>query len=327
MNGLRRRDFLHLAAGAAASPMLTRSAAALDYPTRPVRVIVPFAPGGITDVVARLVAGALSEELGKQFFVENIVGGSGNVGMGQAARAAPDGYNILTAFSSYVINPSLFDRVPYDPVNDFAAVSLAVTSTTVLVVNPTVPANSMRELVAVIRAKPGTFNYASAGTGTTSHLVGEQFRLSLALDVVHVPFGGGGPAMAAVVAGHTPIGFGAPSVVVPLLGDNKLRALAVTSKTRSLALPQIATMTEAGFPDIEGDSFVGFVVPAKTPAEIVTLLNRSVAKAMAAPEMKEKQLTLGNEPVGGTAEAFASRIKTELGLWNKVIRAANIHAG
>src|SRR5216684_7950526 len=219
------------------------------YPNRPVRVIVPFAPGGVTDVVARLISGKIAEQLGKQFYVENIVGGSGNVGMGQAARAAPDGYTMLTAFSSFVINPAMFERVPYNPVNDFDPVSLAVTSTTVIVVNSDLPASNIKELIALIRANPGKYSYASAGTGTTSHLAGEQFRLALAPDLVHVPFGGGAPAMASVVAGHTPIGMGTPTVAVPLINDGKLRALAATSKRRTQTLPNVPTMAESGYPE------------------------------------------------------------------------------
>src|SRR5215471_12902762 len=297
------------------------------YPNRPVRVIVPFAPGGLTDVVARLVAGKVGEQLGRQFYVENIVGGSGNVGMGQAARAAPDGYTVLTAFSSYVINPALFERIPYDPVNDFDPVSLAVTSTTAVVVNADLPVSNIKELVALIRANPGKYSYASAGAGTTSHLAGEQFRLALALDLVHVPFGGGAPAMAAVVAGHTPIGMGAPTVVVPLVNDGKLRALAVTSKVRTQTLPNVPTMVESGYPDIAGDSFVGFVVPAGTPKDVIALLNREIARSLATPEMKERQAGLGNDVVASTPEEFGKRIRAELSIWAKVIKAANIKAG
>jgi tripartite-type tricarboxylate transporter receptor subunit TctC len=297
------------------------------YPNRPVRVIVPFAPGGVTDVVARLISGKIGEQLGKQFYVENITGGSGNVGMGQAARAAPDGYTMLTAFSSYVINPGLFERVPYDPVNDFDPVSLAVTSTTVIVVNADLPVTSIKELVALIRANPGKYSYASAGTGTTSHLAGEQFRLALALDLVHVPFSGGAPAMASVVAGHTPIGMGAPAVAVPLANDGKLRALAVTSKARTRTLPHVPTMAEGGYPDIEGDSFVGFVVPAGTPKDVITLLNREIVKSLETPEMKERQMALGNDVAGSTPENFGNRIRAEVATWARVIKAANIKAG
>jgi tripartite-type tricarboxylate transporter receptor subunit TctC len=305
----------------------TSARAQSAYPNRPVRVIVPFAPGGLTDVVARLIAGKVGEQLGRQFYVENVVGGSGNVGMGQAARAAPDGYSVLTAFSSFVINPAMFQRVPYDPVNDFDPVSLAVTTTTVVVVNPDLPVSNIAELVALIRANPGKYSYASAGTGSTSHLAGEQFRLALAPDLVHVPFSGGAPAMASVVAGHTPIGLGAPTAAVPLVNDGKLRALAVTSRTRTKTLPGVPTIIEGGYPDIAGDSFVGFAVPARTPKDIITLLNREIVRSLAPPEMKERQAALGNDVVASTPEEFGARIRAELATWAKVIKAANIKPG
>jgi tripartite-type tricarboxylate transporter receptor subunit TctC len=327
MPAIQRRRFLTFAASAIAAPAFAQHARALDYPVRPVRVIVPFAPGGVTDTTARLIAAKLSEHIGKQFYVENIVGGSGNVGMAQAAKAAPDGYTVLTAFSSYVINPALFDHLSYDPIKDFDPVSLAVTSTTVLVVNPGLPVRNVSELIALIRANPGKYSYSSAGTGTTSHLAGEQLRIALGLDIVHVPFAGGAPAMAAVVGGHTPIGLSAPAPVVPLARDGKLRALAVTSPSRTQTLPDIPTMAEAGLPAIEGESFVGFVVPTGTPKEIVALLNREIAASLATADMRERQMMLGNDPVGSTVEAFSARIKAEVGIWAKVIRAANIKAG
>jgi tripartite-type tricarboxylate transporter receptor subunit TctC len=324
---LVRRQFLRLAGATAAAPILARRALAQSFPARPVRVIVPFAPGGFTDVTARLIAGKIGEQLGRQVYVENLAGGSGNIGMGQAAKAAPDGYTMLAAFSSFVINPSLFDRVPYDPVKDFDPVSLAVTSSTVFAVNPALPASTVAELIALIRANPGKFSYASAGTGTTSHLAGEQFRLALSLDIVHVPFSGGAPSFASVVAGHTPVGFGSPTVAVPLIRDGRLRALAVTSKVRTQTLPDVPTMTEAGYPDIEGDTFVGFVVPARTPKEVIGVLNREIVKSMASPDMRERLAMLGNEPVGSTPEEFGKRIKAEIATWGRVIRAANIKAG
>jgi tripartite-type tricarboxylate transporter receptor subunit TctC len=324
---MKRRQFLRYGAAAAAAPFIARRARALDYPTRPVRVIVTYAPGGQTDVAARLICGKVGERLGRQFYVENIVGGSGNAGMGQAARAAPDGYTMLAAFSSYVINPALFARIPYDPVHDFDPVSLAVTSTVVFVVNNAVPVSTLQELVALIRANPGKYSYASAGTGTSGHLAGEQFRLAVAPDLVHVPFGGGAPAMASVMAGHTPIGIGAPTAATALINDGKLRALAVTSKARTPTLPDVPTLAESGYPDIEGDSFVGFVVPAGTPRDIIALLNREIVASLATPEMKERQATLGNDIVASTPEQFGQRIKAELALWAKVIKATNIRAG
>src|SRR6516164_2800352 len=290
MMNLPRRKFFQLAAAAAALPSVSRAARAQAYPNRPVRAVVAFAPGGVTDTFARLMAQKLTEQFGKQFYVENIAGATGNIGTAQVAKAPPDGYAILFAFSSHVVNPTLFARVPYDPIKDFDPVTLAVASTTVLTVNPSVPAKTVKELVDLIKANPGKYSFGSAGAGTQAHLAGEQFRLSLGLDLVHVPFGGGGPAVAAVVAGHTPMSFGSPQAAMQHVKEGTVRALAVTSKTRSQIFPDVPTMTEAGYPDIEGDSWVGILVPAGTPAE------------------------------------FATRIKTEIETWAKVIRAANIKA-
>jgi len=212
---LPRRQFLHLAAGAAALPAVSRIASAQTYPSRPVRVIVPFAPGGPTDIFARLVAQKLSERFGKQFYVENIGGAGGNVGMGQGAKAAPDGYTILVVATTIVVNPTLYDRVPFDPYKDFDPVTLAVTSPEVLSVNPSLPVQSVKDLVAFIKAHPGKYTFASPGTGTPGHLVGELFRLSLGLDLVHIPFNSAGLAIGSTVAGHTPIAFTTPPPVVP----------------------------------------------------------------------------------------------------------------
>jgi len=321
-----RRRFLRFAGAALALPAAARIANAQTYPARPVRVIVGFAPGGPTDVFARLVCQKLSENLGKQFYIENITGGTGNVATGHAAKAAPDGHTVLFAFTSHAINPTMFDWVPYDPVKDFAPVTLAASSTTVLTVNPSVPATSVKELIALVKANPGKYTFASGGTGAPPHLAGEQFRLSLGLDIVHVPFSGGGPAVAAVVAGHTQMGFNALTPAVPQIKAGKLRALAVTSKTRSPSLPEVPTMTEAGHGDIEGDSWVGVLVPAGTPKEIVALLYQEIAKIIAAPDMKERLGTIGFEPVVSTPEAFGQQIKAEIASWGKVIRAANIKA-
>ena len=324
MSGIARRVVLRLAGGLAAIPLAAGRASAQGYPTRPVRVIVAYAPGGVTDVLTRLIVGKVGEQLGRQFYVENITGGSGNIGMGQAAKAAPDGYTLLGAFSSLAINPILFEKTPYDPVKDFEPISLGATSTTILVVNPAVPAKTVSELVALVRANPGKYSYSSAGIGTQSHLAGEQFRLSLNLDIVHVPFNGGSPAVAAVVAGHTPISFTAPTAAATQIEDGKVRGLAVTSHERWRALPGIVTMTEAGFGGIEGDSWVGFVAPAGTPKDVVGLLNREIVKAIAAPDIRDKLTVLGYEPVGSTPQALGAQIKSDIVTWTRVIRAANI---
>jgi tripartite-type tricarboxylate transporter receptor subunit TctC len=327
---LPRRGFLSLAGVAAALPVISQTANmpawAQAYPARPVRMIVPFAPGGPTDVFARLIAHKLSENLGKQFYIDNVTGATGNVGTGQAAKSAPDGHTVLFAFSSYVVNPTLFEKVPYDPHKDFDPVTLAVSSTTVLSVNPSVPAKTVKELVDLIRAGNSKYSYATGGAGSQTHLAGEQFRLSLGLDLVHVPFTGGGPAIAAVVAGHAPIGFNALTPAVPQIKEGKLRALAVTSKARSQSMPDVPTMTEAGYPDIQGDTWVGILVPAGTPKDIITLLHRETAKIIALPDIKERLATLGFEPVVSTPEDFGRQISAEIEFWGKVIRAANIKA-
>src|SRR5262245_3194406 len=230
---LPRRKFLHLAAGAAVLPAASGNGWAQAYPSRPVRVIVPFAPGGQTDVVARLIAQKLSDRLGKQFYVENMPGAGGNIGTGRAAQAAPDGYTILFIDAiSFTANPSLYNKVPYDALTGFDAVAIGAITMQVLAVNPSIPAQTVQELVALIRANPGRYSYSSAGVGTGAHLTGELFRTSLRLDLVHVPYGGGGPAIAAAVAGHTPLSFGSAAATIPQHQEGKLRALAVGGKNR-----------------------------------------------------------------------------------------------
>jgi len=323
---LPRRQFLHLAAGLAALPALSGISRAQSYPARPVRVIVPYSPGGPTDVCARFIAQKLSDVLGKQFYVENIAGAGGNIGTGQATRAAADGYTILITVNSYVINPTLYDKVPYDVLRDFEAVTLAAIFPSAMMVNPSVPAKTVQELVALIKANPNKYSFASPGFGTPSHLLGEQFRVAAGLDLVHVPYGGSGPVITSVVAGNTPIGFAALSAAVPQIEDGKLRALAVMSKHRSKALPDLPTIAEAGYPELDGDAWVGVLVPAGTPRDIVTLLHREIVKLIAQPDMQERLATLGLEPVGDSPEEFSAQMKVEMEKWAKVIRAAKIKA-
>src|SRR5262245_58698473 len=227
------------------------------YPTRAVKVIVPFPAGGSTDVIVRLVAQKLSASLGQQFYVENQTGAGGNIAMGQAASAPADGYTVLAVTNSFILNPSLYAKVPYDPIRDFAPLTMLATSPYVMVVHPPLPAQTVNEFVALVRASPGKFSYASAGLGTPSHLAAELFRAPLGLDLVHVPFGGGPPAVNAIIAGHTPVGFVALPTAAPQVKDGKLRALAVLSRTRSSLLPEVLTMTEAGFPDRDADIMSG----------------------------------------------------------------------
>jgi tripartite-type tricarboxylate transporter receptor subunit TctC len=262
--------------------------------------------------------------LGQQFVIENQAGAGGNIGIGNAAKATSDGYTILVVSSSFVVNPSLYDKIPYDPNKDFAPITMAAASPNVLVVHPSVQAKTVQELVALIKANPGKYNYAMPGAGTTPHLSGELLKLSAKLDLVTVPFNGAGPAVQSVVGGHTPIGFTAVPPSAPQVKAGTLRALAVTSAKRSSALPDVPTMAEAGFPGQEADTLQGVLVPAATPKEIVALLHREFIKAIAAPDVQQRFAELGFDAAGSTSEQFAAQIKDEIAKWSKVIREANI---
>ena len=321
-----RHRFLKLAISAAASFAFSGIALAQSYPVRPVRVIVPYSPGGPTDVCARMIAQRLSDQLGKQFYVENITGAGGNIGTGQAARSAPDGYTILITVNSYVINPTLYDKVPYNALKDFEAVTLIAIFQSAMLVNPSVPAKTVGELVVLIKANPNKYSFASPGFGTPSHLLGEQFRVAAGLDLVHVPYGGSGQVITSVAAGNTPIGFAALSAAVPLIQDGKLRALAVMSKQRSQAVPDLPTIEDAGYGELDGDAWVGVLVPSGTPKDVVALLHREVVRIIALPEMKERLAAIGLEPVGDSPEEFSAQMRVEMEKWAKVVKAARIKA-
>jgi len=321
-----RRAFLHLAALGVGLPAVAPFAWAQAYPTRPVRVIVPFAPGGPTDVLARLVMQQLSQRFGQQFYVENQGGVGGNLGMGAAARAVPDGYTVLAVSGSFVVNPSLYSKIPYEPYKDFAPVTLAAVSPNVLVTHPSIPADNVPELIAFLRANPGKYSFADAGTGTTSHLSGELFKQSQNLDIVPVPFNGSGPAIQATLAGHTFIAFTALTPAVPHVKEGWLRGLAVTTPQRSPALPDVPTLAEAGLPDQESDTIFGILVPAHTPAPVIALLHREISNVLSQPGVEEKLASLGFEAIVSTPDEFAARIENDISKWAKVIRAANIKA-
>ena len=319
----QRRHLLWLAACAAGLP-LAGIVRAQAYPAKPVRVIVPFAAGGPTDVFARLIALGLSRALGQQFYVENQPGAGGNLGMGAGARAAPDGHALTVVSTSFVVNLSLYAKIPYNPTKDFAPVTLAAVSPNVLVVNPSISATTVKELIAFLRSNPGKYSIAHPGVGTTSQLGGEMFKHSQDLDLVSVPFNGSAPAVQSVLAGHTPIAFVVLTPVVPHVKEGKLRALAVTTAKRSPALPDVPTLAEAGVPDQESDTMQGVLAPTGTPEPIIAVLHREIDKAMTEPEVAQKMAALGFEKIASTPDEFARRIRADIPKWAKVIQTANI---
>jgi len=299
------------------------SGAGGTYPNRPVKVLLPFPPGGLVDVMGRLLAQKLSDGLGQNFYIENHGGGGGNIGAAMVQGAAPDGYTVLITSSSFLINPGL-QKVPYDPVGGFTAITIASASPSVLVVNPADPAKTVKELIDAVKKSPGKHSYASAGVGSTPHLQGEMFKLAYGLDMVHVPFGGGGPALQSAVAGHTPIAFTALPPAIPLIKAGSLRALAVIGAKRTPALPDVPTMTEAGLPGQETETVLLVLAPAGTSKDIVSLLHREIVKIIAMPDVRQRFDALGFAPLGTTPEESVARIKAELDLWAKVIREAKI---
>jgi tripartite-type tricarboxylate transporter receptor subunit TctC len=302
----------------------TSSETSANYPNRPVKVIVPFSPGGVTDSVARLWAQRMSVDLGQQFYVENHAGGGSNVGIGVAARQAPDGYSLLVGASSFITNPALYKKIPYDPFKDFTPVSIIGSTPGVLIVNPSLPAKTFEELVALVRANPGKYSYGMPGLGTPNHLMVELMKLTFQLDLVTVPFPGGGPAVQSTVAGHTPMASVALTSIPALVEAGQLRALAISGDKRATALPQTPTLQELGMLDPVPDTFTGLLAPAGTPKEIVDKLNDQTVKVMATPDVKQQLANLGSEPVLSTPGEFAARLRAEAAFWGKAMDAAKI---
>ena len=315
-----------LFSAAAVTPLGSSVAAEGAYPTRPVRLIVPFAPGGPTDVIARVIAQKLSEAWGHQVVVDNRAGAGGNIGMGLAATALPDGYTILMVSSSYVVNPSLYATIPYDPFKSFAPVTNAAASPNVFTVHPSVPAKTMQDVVTLAKNNPKKYNVATPGVGTTPDLGAELLKMTTQADIVRVPYGGAGPAVAAVVGNQVQIGCTALPPTTPHIQAGRLRALAVTSVKRSSALPEVPTMAEAGFKGQEADTLQGVLLPAAASKAIVTKIHDDIMRALGQPDVKERVAGLGFDIVASTPDQFAAQIRTEIAKWQKVIRAAGIKA-
>ena len=296
---------------------------AQDYPNRPVRMIVPYPPAGGTDIVARILAEPLSVVLGQPIMVENRGGAAGTIGTDLVAKAAPDGYTILFTLSSHTINPKLYDKLPFDVERDFVAISLAAMIPQILVANPSLPVTNVIELIARAKAQPGKLNFASVGTGSPGHIAGELFKLKTGVDMVHVPYKGGGPAVTDTLGGQVQLLFVSMPAALQYVKAGRLRALAVTSDKRSNTAPEIPTIRESGV-DCVVDSWYGALAPAKTPPEIVAKLQAAFVKVLQMSEVKEKLFLQGAEATPSTSAEFEQLIRAELKQWEYVIRAAKI---
>lgn len=300
--------------------------AAQTYPARPVRLIVPFGAGGPTDVIARMIAQKLSERWGQQVYTENIPGGGGNTGVAMVARAPADGYTMLVVSTGFMVNPSMYAKVPYDPVKDFAPITLVAAFPNVVSVNPAFPAKTLRELIGLVKSHPGKYSFAQPSTGSTPHLAGELFKQKYQLDLVTVPFNSAALAVNSTIGGHTPIAFTALPPALTNIKEGKLRALAVLSEKRSPALPDVPTNGEAGVPDLESETLTGIVAPADTPEPIIDRWRGEIARMAATRDVMQRLESLGFVPVASTPDQFGIRIKAEIAKWGKVVRDANIRA-
>lgn len=308
-----------------AAVLVAGAAHAQQYPSKPVKIVVPFAAGGVTDIGTRLIAQRLSERLGQQFYVENIGGAGGNIGMGSVAKSPGDGYTILFASSSVVVNPSLYNRLTYDIDKDLIPVTKAGATPNSWVVNIDYPAKSMKEMVDLIKREPAKHNVGSPGTGTTPSLSIEMMRLAQNLNFVVVPYAGGGPMTTALLGGHTPIVCSALGNYANLIREGKLRALAVTTKKRSLSLPDIPSLDELGYKDQEAETMTGVFVPAGTPQAVVELLQKEISTIVNTPDIKAKLLAAGIEADGNSTADFTAYVKGEVSKWRNVIEKAKIN--
>jgi tripartite-type tricarboxylate transporter receptor subunit TctC len=322
---LPRRKFLHLAAGAAALPVVSRVARAQSYPTRPVRIIAPTAPGGAPDILARLIGPWLSERLGQQFVVENRPGSGNNIGTEAVVRAAPDGYTLLLVSSANTINATLYDKLNFVFLRDIAAVAGIISLPFVMVVNPSFPARTVPEFTAYAKANPGKISFGSPGIGTPGHVAGELFKMMVGIEMIHVPYRGGAAAVSDLLGGQIQVLFGTTSLTVEQVTAGKLRPLAVTSATRWSGLPDVPPVADF-VPGYEASSLFGLGAPSKTPVEIIDKINKEINAALDDPKLRTRLVDLGGTQLAGSPADFGKLIADDTEKWGKVVRAANIKA-
>jgi tripartite-type tricarboxylate transporter receptor subunit TctC len=318
------RLFIALTACLAWSSAATAQGTSEAYPVRPVRVVVGLAPGGATDIQTRLIAQKLSDQLGRPFLVDNRTGAGGTAAYAFVAKSPADGYTLLGVASGYAITPAVFSRLSYDPVKDFAPISLAIEAPLLLLVHPAVPAKNVKELIALAQARPNALDFGSAGHGTSTHMAMELFKSMASVRLVHVPYKGTGQALADLLAGQIPVLFGNILSCVPYVKAGRLRAFAVTSSKRSAAMPELPSIAEAGVPGYNTTTWHGWLAPAGTPAVIVQRLSSEIAKVVKSPEIMEKMLADGGEPVGSTPEQFTRYLVAELARWRKVVKETDV---
>jgi tripartite-type tricarboxylate transporter receptor subunit TctC len=306
-------------------PIFLPAAAAQNYPTRPIRLIVPYAPGGPNDIFGRMMAQKLSEAFGRQVVADNRGGASGVIGTELAARAAPDGYTLLLGGAAlFSMNPVLLAKLPYEPLRDFAPVSLIASTPFILVTHPALPAKNVQDLIALARSRPGQLNFGSAGAGGPPRLAAELFKIMAGIDMVHVPYNGGAPALTAAIAGEVQLFFSSIAPALPLVKDGKLKGIAVTSAKRTAVLPEFPTIAESGLPGYAIENWFAVAAPAATPKPIIARLNAELVKAINMSDVRKRFIDLGADPIGSTPDELAAYIRSELAKWGKVVKAAGI---
>jgi len=316
------KQILIRVAVACATLLPAGAAFAQNYPERQVRLVIPYPPGGGTDIIGRVVAQHLGTNLGQQFVVDNRGGAGGTIGTDAVAKSAADGYTLLMVPTSHVINPSIYPKLPYDTLRQFTSITLAASATIVLGAHPSVPVKSVKELIAFAKARPGQLNFGSAGNGTVFHLTGELFKRQAGVDIVHVPFKGGGPVVQALAGGQITLAFETMLAMTSHMQAGRIRPLAVTSAKRSSVMPELPTVAELGFPDIIAENWYGFYAPAGTPAEIVSKLNAEIVKILKLPEVRKRFQELGTETMGSTPRELDDYLRKEMAKWSRTAKEA-----